>query len=299
MYEREIKEILYKLEVFDKAFDKGRLIDPIKRKILDIKDNIIIDSDNDCFEFWGKKNVCDNCIAMRAYKENDTFIKIEYSMEDIYILTAIPVKVNDRIVVVELMKKATNSFTFGSGQKELRDDIHKMLDNLNNVALKDSLTGIYNRRYMNERMPVDIKNEELSRQSISVIMADLDLFKNINDTYGHLNGDCVLKNFADILKQGLKRDHDWVARYGGEEFLVCMPGADLKLSMEVAERMRKLLEDTEIECGGFRFRITASFGVFATIPKPDTTMNDLIENADKLLYEAKHKGRNRVEGYSE
>ncbi len=299
MYERELKEMLDKMAVFEKAFDKGRLIDPIKRKVLDIKDNKIIDSGNDCFEFWEKKDVCDNCIAMRAYSENDTFIKIEYSKEEIYVLTAIPVEIEGRIVVVELLKKATNSITFGSDQQELKADIHKMIDNLNNVALKDSLTGIYNRRYMNERMPVDIKNEELSGNSITIIMADLDLFKHINDTYGHLNGDCVLRSFAEILQNGLKRSNDWVARYGGEEFLICMPGADLKLSMETAERMRQALEETEMDCGGFRFRITASFGVFSTIPGAETTMFDMIENADKMLYEAKHKGRNRVEGYSE
>jgi diguanylate cyclase (GGDEF)-like protein len=84
----------------------------------------------------------------------------------------------------------------------------------------------------------------------------------------------------------------------GEEFLICMPGAGLKLSMEVAEHMRKALEETEMECGGFHLRITASFGVFSLVPGADTTMNDMIEHADKMLYEAKHKGRNRVEGCS-
>lgn len=299
MCEREMKEMLDKLAVFDKAYDKGRLIDPIKRKVLDIRNNKMIDTGNNCFEFWEKKDTCDNCIAMRAYRENDTFIKIDYSGDEIYLITAIPVEIYDRTAVVELIKKVTNSITFGSDQKELKADIYTVIDNLNNVALKDSLTGIYNRRYMSERLPVDIKNEELSGHSISVIMADLDLFKNINDTYGHLTGDCVLRSFADILQQGLKRDNDWVARYGGEEFLICMPGAGLKLSMEVAEHMRKALEETEMECGGFHLRITASFGVFSLVPGADTTMNDMIEHADKMLYEAKHKGRNRVEGCSE
>jgi diguanylate cyclase (GGDEF)-like protein len=298
MYEREVEELIDKMAVFEKAFDKSRLIDPTNNMILDFKDSKVIDSGINCFEYWRKGKVCDNCVAMRAHREDDTFIKIEYFHGDIYIVVAFPVKLKDRIVVIELLKKATNNIVLGQEQKELAGDINYMIDNLNYVARKDSLTGIYNRRYINERMPVDIRNEELSAHSISVIMADLDSFKNINDTYGHLVGDCVLKCFADILQKGLRRDNDWVARYGGEEFLICMPGAGLQLSMEMAEHFRKVLEETEMECGGFRIRITASFGVFSTVPNSVTTMNNMIESADKMLYEAKHKGKNRVEGYS-
>ncbi len=298
MYEREMEELISKLNIFDKTFDKIRLIDPVERKILEIKDNHLIDSGIDCFQFWGKNTVCDNCIAMRAYRENDTFIKIEYAKDDIYMLTAIPLEYKGRMVVAELLKKATNSITFGSDQMEMNADIHRMIDNLNTVALKDSLTGIYNRRYINERLPVDILNEELAGQKLSVIMADLDLFKNVNDTYGHLIGDCTLKSFARILQQELKRENDWVARYGGEEFLICMPGAGLELAMQTAERMRKALEESEMDCGGFHFKITASFGVFSMVPSSDTAMEELIENSDKMLYTAKRNGRNKVEGYS-
>ncbi len=298
MYEREIEDLIEKMAVFEKAFDKSRLVDPSKNIFLDLKDNKVTDAGINCFEFWGKESVCDNCIAMRAYREDDIFVKIEYYKEDIYIVAAVPVQLKDRVVVVELLKKATNNIIFGPEPKKLKEDIYSLIDNLNNVARKDTLTGIYNRRYINERIPVDIKDEELSDQSISVIMADLDLFKSINDSYGHLIGDCVLKSFADILQKGLRRENDWVARYGGEEFLICMPGAGLQLSMETAEQMRKALEETVMEFGGFHFKITASFGVFSTVPNSATTMDDIIKNADKMLYEAKHNGRNRVEGYS-
>lgn len=296
MYEREVRDLIDKMALFEKAFDRSRLIDPTINKALELKDNKISEVGIDCFAFWEKENVCDNCIALRAYRENETFIKIEYSKEDIYLVAAVPVILSGRTVVIELLKKVTNSIIFGSDQRELREDIYRMIDHLNNVAIMDSLTGLYNRRYINEKLPVEIVNEELSGHGISIIMADLDMFKNINDTYGHLNGDCVLKCFADILQKGLKRENDWVARYGGEEFLICMPGAGLKLSMETAEHMRKALEETVMECGGNKLRITASFGVFSTVPKADTTMNNMIEHADKMLYTAKRNGRNRVEG---
>jgi diguanylate cyclase (GGDEF)-like protein len=205
------------------------------------------------------------------------------------------VEIADREIVVELLKKAPNSISFGSDQKELSADIHSMIDKLNNIALKDSLTGIYSRRYINERLPVDLLNEELSGQSISVIMADLDLFKNVNDNYGHLAGDYTLTNFAKLLHQELKRENDWVARYGGEEFLVCMPGANLQLAKDTAERMRKSLEEKEMEFGDFKFKITASFGVYSVTPGNNLSMDEVIEHADRMLYTAKRNGRNRVE----
>jgi diguanylate cyclase (GGDEF)-like protein len=126
-------------------------------------------------------------------------------------------------------------------------------------------------------------------------MVDIDFFKNVNDTYGHLVGDCTLKSIATTLNRSLKRDNDWVARYGGEEFLICLPGAPLEIAKELAEIIRKKVESTPITSGEQEFFITASFGVSSVTPKSGATITTLIEEADKKLYEAKRNGRNRVE----
>ncbi|MDF2537258.1 MAG: putative signal transduction protein [Herbinix sp.] len=298
MYDNEIKDILDKLDIFERAYDQIRLIDPIAKKIVEYKEKIVNETNFSCYHFWRKNKVCDNCVSMRAYRENDTFIKMEYTNDEIYMVTAIPIELNNRIVVLELIKNITNSMSVDVVEKETieqRTEVNSMLDNIHNMALVDSLTGIYNRRYINERLPINIVNTTLTQQCVSVIMADIDLFKNVNDTYGHLVGDSTLIFFANVLKSCLKRQSDWVARYGGEEFLICLPGAGLSTAAEIAEQMRSKLETSEIFCGEFKFYITASFGISTMGPERNLSMEELIDAADKKLYLAKHNGRNRIE----
>ena len=295
MYERDIEDIIHKVKILEHAYDKIRIVDPIKKLVINLTDNGSQSLPENCYDFWNTGQMCKNCISMKAYRNKDTFIKLEYSQNDVYMLTAIPIELTGRTVVLELLKNATHNISIGIDGESSSDDFHSMIDTMNDLAIKDSLTGIDNRRYINEKLPLELINAYLSDYNISIIMADIDFFKRVNDTYGHLIGDCVLKGFATILKQSLKRENDWVARYGGEEFLICLPGAPLNFAKELAENIRKKIESTPMDCGEHQISITASFGVTSVTPKFDTTVNDLIENADKNLYEAKRNGRNRVE----
>lgn len=208
---------------------------------------------------------------------------------------AIPVQLADRMVVIEMLKNVTESMVYSGCEGENREDMYTMIDGMNRLASKDSLTGIYNRRYISEKLPADIINAALSYDSIAVVMADIDRFKIVNDTYGHLAGDYVLKTFAEILSRNLKRRSDWVARYGGEEFLIIIPGADKEFVKETVERMRKDLENTQMEYEGLKFRVTASFGICHVQSSDDIKTESIIACADKKLYEAKNNGRNRIE----
>lgn len=295
MYEREMEEIIQKLNIFESTYDKVRIVDPVKKKVINLRVDLEENTPEHCFNFWKKGELCENCISMKAFRERDTFVKIEYSDHEIFLVTAMPIELSDRTVVLELMKNATNNISINVNGENASLDFNIMLESLNNRAIKDSLSGIYNRRYINEKLPLDLINANLSNNSISVIMVDIDFFKNVNDTHGHLIGDCTIKSLAGLLQRSLKRENDWVARYGGEEFLICLPGAPLSFAKDLAESIRSKIEKTPIECGDLKFYITASFGVSAITPKAGTTVNDLIEEADKKLYEAKRNGRNRVE----
>ncbi len=295
MYERDIEEIIHKVSILEHAYDKIRIVDPTNNTVINLADNRSEDLPENCYDFWKKNQTCNNCISMKAYREKDTFIKLEYSENDVYMVTAIPIELSDRTVVLELLKNATHNIIVGMNGENAANDFHAMLDTLKELAIKDSLTGIYNRRYINEKLPLDLINARLSDYSISIIMVDIDFFKKVNDTYGHLIGDCVLKGFANTLKRCLMRENDWVARYGGEEFLICLPGAPLSFAAKLAENVRRKIESTTNDCGDVKISVTASFGVASITPKCVTTMDELIENADKKLYEAKRNGRNRVE----
>ena len=295
MHDKEVQEVIDKLSIFEKMYNQIRLIDPVMKDVINYKDYTSDELSSKCFDFWGKNKICDNCISIRALNENKRFIKIEYTADKIYIVTAFPFELSSRRIVIEMLQDATDTMIVENGNDERISDIYVMIDSMNNLSLRDTLTGIYNRRYINEKLPVDIISSSLLERSLSIIMADIDYFKNVNDTYGHLTGDCALRSFTDILSGCIKRESDWVSRYGGEEFIICLPGAELKKAIEIAEHIRKTVENTVILCGEHNIKITSSFGVCSVKHTQGASVKNLIECADKKLYDAKNNGRNRVE----
>ena len=172
-------------------------------------------------------------------------------------------------------------------------DMNGILTTLSEEIIKDSLTGAYNRRYIEERLPVDLYNAATGNRPLSLVLIDIDRFKDVNDRYGHLAGDQVLKEFVSISRRCIRSDCDWIARYGGDEFLFVLSNADEAASERVAEKIR-----TACECAAVRYedktmRFTVSLGIY-TAAAPHMTIDELIEQADRNLYTAKKSGRNRT-----
>ena len=162
-------------------------------------------------------------------------------------------------------------------------------EKLRTQSLRDPLTGLYNRRYMEDALDRYTSLAERSGTATSVIMIDLDNFKSLNDTHGHAKGDAVLRDVAAQLVGGL-RPSDVVCRYGGEELLVILPGCGLDDAMLKAEMLRIRVEAlTEVH----GTPISASFGV-ASVPETATSPVDVIPRADAALYLAKQQGKNRI-----
>ncbi len=167
------------------------------------------------------------------------------------------------------------------------------------LARYDSLTGALTRRSFEEALEKELQRAIVTGQPLSVVMTDLDRFKNINDTYGHIVGDFVLSSFVNFLRKNL-RDEDIVARYGGEEFFIIMPDVGKHKAVEIIERIRKSLNDTSFyyEKDQFHLRITSSFGL-SGFPEDGASFPSLILKADQALYCAKRLGRNQVIPYTE
>ena len=162
-------------------------------------------------------------------------------------------------------------------------------DKLRSQALRDPLTGLYNRRYMEDTLQRVVRLAERERHEVSVIMIDLDHFKRLNDQYGHAKGDEVLRDSAAAIVSQL-RETDVACRYGGEELIVVLPNCGIDVASQKAERIRLGIEALSEPNGA---QVSASFGV-ASFPATATAMKDLVANADAALYRAKKEGRNRV-----
>lgn len=174
-------------------------------------------------------------------------------------------------------------------------EVQEKAEELVHQSRHDDLTGVASRAWVLERLERELERHRRKPGRLGLLLLDLDHFKSVNDTYGHLVGDQVLVAAAQALEEGSRGD-DLVGRYGGEEFVVMLPDLDLEAATRVAERMRRRLGEVRVETGSEDgpISVTASFGVVEA--GPDETVDGLLGRADDLLYRAKRAGRDRVCG---
>ena len=171
-------------------------------------------------------------------------------------------------------------------------------DKLNMEANTDAHTGCYNKTFFNNAISLEVKKCKVTGTPLSLIIFDLDHFKNLNDNYGHDAGDYVLKEMANIIRKNAVRNTDVFARYGGEEFVILMPKTNLKHAYEIAERLRKLIENHQFIYDQKRLPVSASVGV-ADYRQGVLNGTDLFRRADNAVYKAKENGRNQVQFFKE
>jgi diguanylate cyclase (GGDEF)-like protein/PAS domain S-box-containing protein len=194
--------------------------------------------------------------------------------------------ITERKQAEELLQKANG---------QLRADMEKigqLQAELREQAIHDPLTGLFNRRYLNETLGRELARTERETDFLSIVMADIDHFKTVNDTYGHPVGDQLLVEVANLMKNNA-RASDIVCRYGGEEFLLVLPGTPLEAAAKRAEELRQKCAQIIIQHEEQALSVTMSFGV-ATYPAHGSEAEEIIIKADKALYQSKNAGRNRV-----
>ncbi|MDR2579777.1 MAG: diguanylate cyclase [Fibromonadaceae bacterium] len=182
----------------------------------------------------------------------------------------------------------TKPFSFPIVKARVKTQL-KMVDYIREIkrfGITDPLTGLSNRRFLDERIKIEWSRAQREKEPLSVLMIDADKFKIYNDTYGHMQGDIHLKTIAKIFQNSVVRAGDFVARWGGEEFTVLLPNTDLEAAFNVGERIRINVKEETAE--------TVSIGINSKIPTADDTIDDFIHKADEALYEAKRTGRDKV-----
>jgi diguanylate cyclase (GGDEF)-like protein len=172
----------------------------------------------------------------------------------------------------------------------------RLYNDVESMAITDGLTRMHTRRYLNERFEEEFGRAKLKKLPLSLLMIDVDHFKKVNDQYGHLTGDMVLREVARIIAVQV-REIDIAGRYGGEEFCVILPDTDKPGALVVAERIRSALHEQKVKAYDAQLPVTVSVGV-ASFAEDALQMEELLDKADWALYRAKKSGRNRVAGFS-
>ena len=220
--------------------------------------------------------------TFRGLRKNSEVIDIECHSSVMH--------VGERLLLISLLMDISERTRAERAVQVLQEELREQ-------STRDALTGLYNRRYLEESFRRELLLAERTGHPVSVIMGDLDHFKTVNDRGGHLAGDEVLRVFGSQMKQHA-RASDITCRYGGEEFLLVLPGMTEAGAIERAELLRRTIEATHFSYGASQITVTASFGV-ATFPRHGRTTDELIAAADTALYSAKSGGRNRVGHCSE
>ncbi|MEL6814401.1 MAG: diguanylate cyclase [Cyanobacteria bacterium J06598_3] len=200
------------------------------------------------------------------------------------------------LIIRDITQQHQNRLHIEQANSELKSqlkEIEALRDQLKEQSIRDRLTGLFNRRYFEETLPAELTKAKRSGSSLSIMLLDIDHFKKVNDTYGHLAGDEALRRFAQIMQQHI-RTSDIACRYGGEEFVIALPQMTLAEACDRANNIRETFKATALTFNGQLFYATVSIGI-GTFPDITGTQSQLLQQVDQALYTAKANGRDRIE----
>jgi diguanylate cyclase (GGDEF)-like protein len=241
-------------------------------------------------------------INTRGFLHISIFILISYLIDIILLCNNRPQYINSNTEFVQLLMLASILVIFSiiGGQisalrEKLRDSKSqqaKYIETIKELAIRDELTGLYNRRYLMELIDFEKNRSSRDNSTFCIALMDIDHFKNVNDTFGHQTGDVVLREVAVMMEKTL-RDSEFCGRYGGEEFLIVLTQTDRKGAFNAVERVRANIADLQLQDSNASFKVTVSIGL-AEYRKGEGAQ-ETIARADQAMYCAKEGGRNRVE----
>lgn len=236
------------------------------------------------------------CRALRSKEQGYTYIILLTSRDAIeHLVAGLQSGADDYLIKPVVEPELIARLNTGRRIVTLERSLRAANEENRRLSITDPLTGVHNRRYLMEQLPREIDRAARYGRQLAAIMCDVDFFKRINDTHGHLTGDEVLKWFANALKTGV-RTSDWIARYGGEEFVIVLPETNVGSAATAAEHLRKHIADQPFTIAGQEFTVSASFGVSGWQDKvpQGATLDSLMARCDSGVYASKGAGRNRI-----
>ena len=278
-------------------FDYYRLVDPRDHRVFayDRDGDRLIEVDGPCYQLWNQDDPCLNCSSRACLTMQDAVFKIEYLDGRVLHVTSVPMDIEGAELVLELIKDVTDSLLVAD--IEVRDNIEitQMITKFNELAVRDGFTKLYNKTFINNELEslVQAARGGSPAGEAAVVLLDIDGFKQINDTYGHIAGDDALQYFASKMRSFSRSFDGWVGRFGGDEFVLCAPKG---LSEDDLERLFAEIDAIErhvFQAEAGSFSLAASCGV--CFVRPDDTVRSLLDRADVAMYRAKESGRRWVE----
>lgn len=276
-------QVPHLLSSMGKLFDVVRLVDPISMVVYTMADGELVAQPNGCFHVWNKTGRCENCISSKCFVSGERLSKFEFIDQDIFHVVSQPVMIENEKYVLEVVTSSDDEVlvtAFGNS------DFVDKITGFNHKIYTDELTGVSNRRYLDERLPILVDRAQSADLSLAAIMVDIDDFKDVNDTCGHLAGDEVLKFVASVIAACLAPvGDDIVARYGGDEFFAALHNVSKDVLNQRMDKIQNMIAQDERTP-------KVSIGVFYQPKIAVIDPIDLVQRADKAMYSVKERGKN-------
>ena len=291
IYSRQEAEL--KIAQLKEDFDLVRLVSPSERQVINVTD--MEPEGESCHSVWDRCTRCENCTSLRALTSESNAYKIEFRGEKAFLIISRYMRIDQKPYVLEMVSDISNEFLTDA---ELKSDMSEMILNYNEKLITDSLTGLFNRRFLDESFIPSLDCCRDRKIPVSIAFMDIDQFKKVNDSYGHIAGDLLLKDVAGYWKSRFnsrQKDADQLAvRYGGDEILLISCGSNLD---EFRKRVRGFYDSMRKICyydgnRGLAFSICFGFASSAEIGEK-WEWDELLDLADKRMYAEKMRMRNQ------
>lgn len=283
----KMSETLKKYCTNEELFDYYRIVEPVTHQVYDMEGGRLIPYNELCHCFWSRKNECTNCSSIRAIQEQNTIVKLEYMESMIYLVFSVPVTINKETYVLECIKDVTLSLMVNSVHDKKGDNknIASLIHRFNELLIHDDYTGLYNKSYVYQKLSEDILKAKRADTMLAAVVIDIDDFKEVNDTYGHVAGDRVIMKLASKLKECQDDENVWAARIGGDEFLLVFKNTSEEIIQQTCRKLQTGI--AEIAFKGSKERFHAYISTGAAVWQKEETAKELIHKADLAMYDEK------------
>lgn len=276
--EKDLIDIYYLIiKSLQKDVSCIRLIDTRNQKLLKEKKELQIP----LFDYEKNRNLYKQCII-----RNEIIYHIKRNHKQSFFIILIPIRSSEEKLIIELTLDMKNNLRINNLPMNTRNIYSRQ--KICQLIITDDLSGLYNRRYINRRLPHDLAMSKQKNIPLLIIFGDIDDFKTVNDTYGHRAGDKVLKYVGNILKQEIKKPYGWAARYGGDEFLICLKNIGKKRADEIIDAVNEKIKSKIFEFNNQKFKITCTFAEHL-IEHGELTIEEIFEKLDSELYAVKRQ----------
>ncbi len=281
-----VKPELQKLHDFYHVFTQYRLVDPVTHEVYQLQGSKAVKANlPPCYTVWHRDSPCVNCISMRACRQSKEFIKMDQLDTQFFMVHSFPVKLEDRQLALELMADVTDSMMVFDFATKDYTEVTELISKVNNLTCQDSFTKLYNKQYIKDKLDFLCRTE--TQRPICLMFLDVNSFKDVNDRFGHMQGDMVLTQVANGIHALCHQNPDcWGGRMGGDEFCIVFCGYPLWQVGALCDELAEKLHEIVYQKGENSFRTTVSMGIGQHLA--GEASEDFIHRVDMMMYQNKN-----------